>query len=55
MNLLVVQLFHLLDETFLGFVGVLVSLFLYVLARSMRYRAEHATELQREARSPAPA
>ena len=54
MNLLVVQLFHLLDETFLGFVGVLVSLFLYVLARSMRYRAEHATELQRDARSPGP-
>ena len=45
LNLLVVQFFHLLDQTFPGFVGVLVALFLYVLARSMLYRAEHATEL----------
>ena len=44
-NLLVVQFFHLLDETFAGFFGVLVSLFLYLLARSMLYRAEHASEL----------
>ena len=44
-NLLVVQFFHLLDETFPGFLGVLVALFLYLLARSMLYRAEHASDL----------
>ncbi|MEO7234031.1 MAG: hypothetical protein ABIW80_01515 [Lapillicoccus sp.] len=48
LNLLVVQFFHLLDQTFPGFVGVLVALFLYVLARSMLYRAEHATQLAGE-------
>lgn len=44
-NLLVVQVFHLLDQTFVGFAGVLVALFLYVLARSILYRAEYATQL----------
>lgn len=53
-NLLVVQFFHLLDETFAGFFGVLVALFLYLLARSMLYRAEHASELAGEPlRTPA--
>jgi sterol desaturase/sphingolipid hydroxylase (fatty acid hydroxylase superfamily) len=49
LNLLVVQLFHLLDQTFAGFVGVLGALFVYVLARSMLYRAEHAVELAHDA------
>lgn len=51
-NLLVVQLFHLVDETFSGFIGVLVALVLYALSRGMLYRAEHATQLA-QAESPA--
>lgn len=45
-DLLVVQFFHLLDETFVGFVGVLLALFLYALSRGMLHRAEHETELR---------
>ena len=45
-DLLVVQFFHLLDETFIGFVGVLVALVMYALSRGMLYRAEHEDELR---------
>lgn len=44
-DLLVVQFFHLLDDAFLGFIGVFIALVLYALSRAMLYRAEHPHEV----------
>ncbi len=53
-DLLVVQFFHLVTDTFVGFDGVMIALFLYALIRGMLYRAEHVTELRAEEASEQP-